>query len=156
MTPHEHLPSDLRASLRDMWLEHDPAPDDLADRVIAALAIDQSDLDLELMEMVDAGVEHLGVRQSGTREAHQTLRFDAPGVGLLLHLGPPDENPRQITGWVEPATAYLSLESAGERTPVELDANGRFECLIDPTFATRFRLRLGDSRRTLTTPELEW
>ena len=75
---------DLLAVVRDVWERHDPVPEHLVAAMQATAAIAASDLDAELMELVERSTE-LVVTESG--------RFELTGLplGLLrLRLEPHD------------------------------------------------------------------
>ncbi len=117
----------------------DPAPTDLADGVLARLAIEDLETDYELLTLVES-VDHA----SGTRgptgvaapgdDTTVALEFAGTSYRVLLRISTVDGH-RRLDGWVVPSVPLLvSLGREGSdevRQSVESDADGRFE-LPDP------------------------
>ena len=117
----------------------DPAPADLADGVLARLAVEDLETEYELLTLVES-VDHA----SGTRgptgvaapgdDTTVALEFAGASHRVLVRISTVDGH-RRLDGWVVPAVPLLvSLGREGEaqvRQSVESDADGRFE-LADP------------------------
>src|SRR4051794_350132 len=92
---------DLLAGIRAHWESRDPVPDHLVARLqtVAALAASDTDLDIELMLLVERTEELAGAR--GTSTSAYTLRYAHDGVDLLLRVSSDGASSR-IDGWVVP------------------------------------------------------
>ena len=122
-----------------LYASLDPAPADLADGVLARLAIEDLETDYELLTLVES-VDHA----SGTRgptgvaapgdDTTVALEFAGTSHRVLLRISTVDGR-RRLDGWVVPSVPLLvSLGHEGDdltRQSVESDADGRFE-LPDP------------------------
>src|SRR6478735_12040568 len=86
--------------VRTVWQRHDPVPDHLVARMQAAAALAASDLDLELMELVERSTELVGAR-GGTA---YTLRFVHGETDLLLRVAV-DGDVSRVDGWIVPPRA---------------------------------------------------
>ena len=77
---------DLLAGIRAYWESRDPVPDGMTARLqaAAALAASDTDLDMELMLLVERTEELAGARGASTTA--YTLRFAHEGVDLLLRV----------------------------------------------------------------------
>ena len=119
----------------------DPAPADLADGVLARLAVEDLETEYELLTLVER-VDHA----SGTRgptgvaapgdDTTVALEFAGTSYRVLVRISTVDGH-RRLDGWVVPAVPLLvslgPADDAGHlaRQSVESDADGRFE-LADP------------------------
>ncbi len=113
----------------------DPAPADLADGVLARLAVEDLETDYELLTLVER-VDHA----SGTRGVAEavapgddtavTLEFAGTSYRVLVRISAVDGH-RRLDGWVVPAVPLrVALGPEGDarlRQSVESDADGRFE-----------------------------
>src|SRR3954452_12090372 len=97
---------DLLAGVRTYWESADPPPAGMVARLqtAAALAASDTDLDLELMLLVERTEELAGARGASTTA--YTLRFAHDGVDLLLRISSDGGAPR-IDGWVVPPSPVL-------------------------------------------------
>lgn len=122
--------------LERMWTESDPVPDGLVDRmralVAAETALADTDLDYELMMLIERSTELAGTRGAGT--AAYTLRFGSDGLDLLVRAGGGNGGTTtRIDGWIVPPApvtvrATRIDDPAGEQSwEVAVDAQGRFE-----------------------------
>ncbi len=95
---------DLLAGVRAYWESHDPVPEGMTARLqaVAALAASDTDLDLELMMLVERTDELAGARGASTTA--YTLRFAHDGVDLLLRVSG-DGTSSRIDGWVVPPSS---------------------------------------------------
>jgi len=131
----------LLDALAVLYAALDPAPADLADAVLARLAVEDLETDYELLTLVES-VDHA----SGTRgptgvaapgdDTTVALEFAGTSHRVLVRISTVDGH-RRLDGWVVPAVPLLvSLGREGEgedvaRQSVESDADGRLE-LPDP------------------------
>ena len=142
---------DLLDVVRRVHEERDPVPDDLVARMQAAAAVAASDLDAELvglMELVDRSDELVGAR--GT--AAYTLRFVHGETDLLVRVAVDDGRSR-IDGWVVPAEPMTVR--AGDRAATVSDT-GRFELTGLPLGLLRLSLEPHDlARPGFSTPTFE-
>lgn len=130
--------------VRRAWDEHDPVPGDLVARMQAVVAAEDAvadtDLDYELMLLVERSGELTGVR--GT--AAYTLRFSSDDVDLLLRAVPDAEGGSRLDGWIAPGTAMsvraVAVPDSGEAWEAHAGPDGRFELVGLP--AGMYRLFL--------------
>ena len=145
---------DLLGVVRDVWSDRDPVPDHLVAAMQAAAAVAASDLDLELLELVERSTELVGARGSTA----YTLRFVHGDTDLLLRIAVDGERSR-IDGWVVPAEPMTIRALPGEQ-PTPYDAvvseSGRFELTDLPLGLLRLRLEPHDTTRAaFATPTFE-
>lgn len=144
----------LLAIVRDVWEKNDPAPDHLVAAMQATAAIAASDLDVELMELVERSTELAGVRGSTA----YTLRFVHGDTDLLLRVAV--DGPRsRVDGWIVPPEPMTVRAIAGTE-PTSHDAvvsdSGRFELTDLPLGMLRLRIEPHDtSRPAFATPTFE-
>lgn len=131
------------ADLREMWERVDPMPADLPDRVIAAIAAD--DLDLELLTFTAA--ESLAVRGEA-----QVLECSTDELTLVVWISDEPDGTRRIDGWTEGVEEVTLLGGSDSRSAVVTGA-GRFE--FDDLPSGPVRLRLRTPRRGFKTTEFE-
>ena len=140
--------------VREAWEDRDPPPEHLIARMQAAAAFAASDLDVELMELVERSTELAGVRGSTA----YTLRFVHGDTDLLLRIAVDGEKSR-VDGWVVPPEPMTIRALPGE-DPSTLDAvvseSGRFELTGLPLGLLRLRLEPHDTGRpAFATPTFE-
>lgn len=115
----------LLARLRHLWETIDPAPDDLADRVLFALELEDLDTDFELLRLTERGDALAGTRAGAASASRVThITFASANVSVMLAVGPAGSAPadgqldgRRIDGWIAPAAA-----SGWSRTPTPASA----------------------------------
>ncbi|MEP9363005.1 hypothetical protein ABLE68_08590 [Nocardioides sp. CN2-186] len=144
----------LLSIVRDVWDRHDPVPAGLVTSMQAAAAIAASDLDVELMELVERSTELAGAR--GTTA--YTLRFVHGDTDLLLRIAVDGDRSR-VDGWIVPAEPMTIRALPGD-SPSAHDAvtteSGRFELTDLPVGLLRLRLEPHDtSRPAFATPTFE-
>src|SRR6478736_10528259 len=136
---------DLLAIVRDVWEQRDPVPGHLVHTMQAATAIAASDLDVELMELVERTTELAGAR--GTTA--YTLRFVHGDTDLLLRIAVDGDRSR-VDGWIVPAEPMTIRALPGD-SPSAHDAvtteSGRFELTDLPVGLLRLRLEPHDTSR---------
>lgn len=145
----------LLGVVRDAWDRHDPVPDHLVPAMQAAAAMAASDLDVELMELVEQATELAGARGGASS---YTLRFVHGDTDLLLRIAVDGERSR-VDGWVVPAEPMTVRVLPGEE-PHPLAAvvtdSGRFELTDLPLGLLRLRLEPHDaSHPAFATPTFE-
>lgn len=144
----------LLAIVRDVWEKHDPPPEHLVHSMQAVAAMAASDLDVELMELVERSTELAGVRGSTA----YTLRFVHGDTDLLLRVAV--DGPRsRVDGWIVPPEPMTVRAIAGTE-PSSHDAvvsdSGRFELTDLPLGMLRLRIEPHDtSRPAFATPTFE-
>src|SRR6478736_7539254 len=144
----------LLSIVRDVWDRHDPVPASLITSMQATAAIAASDLDVELMELVERTTELAGAR--GTTA--YTLRFVHGDTDLLLRIAVDGDRSR-VDGWIVPPEPMTVRAIAGTE-PASHDAvvsdAGRFELTDLPLGMLRLRIEPHDtSRPAFATPTFE-
>ena len=145
---------DLLRIVRDVWEQHDPVPEHLVAAMQAATAIAASDLDVELMELVERSTELVGVRGSTA----YTLRFVHGDTDLLLRVAVDGDRSR-VDGWIVPPEP-MTVRALTGTEPANHDAvvsdSGRFELTGLPLGMLRLRIEPHDtSRPAFATPTFE-
>ena len=147
---------DLLAGIRTYWESHDGVPTGMVARLqtAAALAASDTDLDMELMLLVERTEELAGARGASTTA--YTLRFAHDGVDLLLRISTDGTNPR-IDGWVVPPSPITVLVLRDDDTLGTLDVGdtGRFELPDLTSGMLRLRLEPADGSTPFVTPAFE-
>ena len=148
---------DLLDVVRRVWEQRDPVPDELVARMQAAAALAASDLDLELMELVDRSTELAGARGATA----YTLRFVYGDTDLLLRIAVEGEVSR-VDGWIvppQPMTVHaIRTAPNGREDSVVSDVgdSGRFVLADLPVGQLQLRLEPRDhSRVAIATPAFE-
>ena len=144
----------LLGIVRDVWERQDPVPDHLVAAMQAAAALAASDIDVELMELVDRATELVGARGSSS----YTLRFVHGDTDLLLRVAVDGDRSR-VDGWVvppEPMTVRALPEQTPARHAAVVTDTGRFELTDLPLGLLRLRLEPHDATRpAFATPTFE-
>lgn len=147
---------ELLAGVRAHWEAADPVPDGMVARLqtAAALAASDTDLDLELMLLVERTQELAGARGSSTTA--YTLRFAHEGVDLLLRISS-DERGSRIDGWVVPPSPITVsvLRESDVLATLEVGDTGRFELPDLAPGMLRLRLEPADGTTPFVTPAFE-
>ncbi|WP_454778592.1 carboxypeptidase regulatory-like domain-containing protein [Georgenia muralis] len=115
--------AELLELLRAEWERRDPPAEDLADRVILALAL--ADLDAELARL-EAEVDlPVGARAA---EPTRSLTFTSEHASVMVTLTPRTAGRFRLDGWVAPAFAgQVELRRAGDGDDrAAVDDDGRF------------------------------
>jgi hypothetical protein len=145
----------LLVQLRDMWTAADPAPVDLAERVLFTLELE--DLEFELLRLYEA-VEPVGAR--GTETA-RTVTFTSESVTVMLTLSEAGQQSRRLDGWIAPAAPLrLELRTTRGSQHAHADPDGRFafdnaptgliQLVLHPTEGTDLQLT-----RPVVTPAIQ-
>jgi hypothetical protein len=140
--------------VRGMYERHDPVPEHLVAAMQAAAAMAASDLDLELMTLVEHSTELVGARGSTS----YTLRFVHGDTDLLLRIAV-DNGRSRVDGWIVPAEPMTIRALPGE-DPITHEAvvsdSGRFALTDLPVGLMRLRLEPHDGARpAFATPTFE-
>ena len=147
---------DLLGGVRGFWESRDPVPAGLVARlqVAAALAASDTDLDLELMLLVERTEELAGARGAAT--AAYTLRFTREGVDLLLRISTDGATPR-VDGWVVPPSPVAVTVLRDEETLATfvVGDTGRFDLPDLTPGMLRLRLEPTDGSTPFVTPAFE-
>jgi hypothetical protein len=152
--------SQLYAGIRAYWEFHDQVPDDMVARLqaAAALAASDTDLDIELMLLVERTEELAGTRGAST--AAYTLRFAHDGVDLLLRVST-EGSASRIDGWVVPPSpiALVVQRDSGagwsDDATLEVGDTGRFELPDLTPGMLRLRLEPTEGSTSFMTPAFE-
>ena len=136
----------LLVGIKKMYSELDPVPEGLTERVLIALAVDDLELEYELLTMVHRSQQLAGVR--GGDDQKLVMEFTAAGITVMLRISPVDAGHRRIDGWVTRTadakgelvelTASLWQEAGTATSPV--GSHGRFEFANVPSGLTRLDL----------------
>ena len=151
--PIPHADAELFSKLRDLWENIDPIPEDLTDRIVAAVAIDDLNREWELLSLVeDAAVA--GVRGG---DAPRTLQFGDGETSVLLHISDTEDGRRRIDGWVDADVLAVRLEAGDREHTAGPSPAGRFAFDAIPTGPARVRLvtKAGDGVREFVTPQFD-
>ena len=140
--------------VRDVYERHDPVPEHLVAAMQAAAAMAASDLDVELMTLVEHSTELVGARGSTS----YTLRFVHGDTDLLLRIAV-DNGRSRVDGWIVPAEPMTIRALPGE-DPITHEAvvsdSGRFALTDLPVGVLRLRLEPHDTARpAFATPAFE-
>ena len=151
----------LLVAIKRMYSELDPVPDGLTERVLVALAVDDLELEYELLTLVHRSQQLAGVR--GGDDQKLVMEFTGPGVTVLLRVSPADKGHRRIDGWVtrntegsagqSELTASLWQEAGSHSAPV--GAHGRFEFAAAPAGLSRLELTSSDGESAFRTTLFE-
>jgi hypothetical protein len=127
----------LLEAVARLYAAYDPAPDDLADGVLARLAVEDLEDEWEqltLVERVDlaAGVRSAEDAVTEGDDSTVALEFAGTSYRVLVRISTVDGH-RRIDGWVVPAVPMkIFLGPPGDalshtRQSIESDEDGRFE-----------------------------
>lgn len=139
-------------ALRQMWESIDPAPVDLADQMIAAIATEELDTEYELLTLVRRTSELVGTRSA---DHSLTVEFAYADVTVLIRVSDgADPDTRRLDGWLSPAAdGQIRLAHGTTEFTAELTA-GRFEIDGVPAGLVRIWFDVQD-RDDLGTPTFE-
>jgi len=112
----------LYERLREMWQSVDPPPVDLADRMVAAVAVEDLSRDYALLTLVE-GSAPAAVR--GVADT-ATLQFSDGETNVLLHVTVAEDGSRRVDGWVDAEALAIRLVQDDRDWPARPDQNGRF------------------------------
>ncbi|MCT9819145.1 hypothetical protein N3K63_02465 [Microbacterium sp. W1N] len=145
--------ADLWRALRGTWEAADPAPADLAERMIAAVAAADLSREFALLVLVDSDAT-AAVR--GDAEM-LTLQFSDGTTSVLVHVTSDSGRRRRLDGWVDGAAreAHLVIEGDDLSAPV-VDGRFAFDDVESGIVRLRFALAAtSDGPAELLTPRFE-
>ncbi|MBO0980779.1 hypothetical protein [Microbacterium sp. SD291] len=144
----------LFARLRETWEAADPVPDDLVDRMVAAVAVEDLSRAYELLTLVEA--TPLAVVRGETDTA--TLQFSDGQTSVLLHVTATEDGSRRVDGWVDAEALAIRLAQGERDWPAVAGEHGRFQFDSIPAGVSRLRIvvRGGDGDlHEFQTPQFE-
>jgi hypothetical protein len=127
----------LLEAVSRLYADIDPAPDDLADGVLARLAVEDLEDEYELLTLVEhvdltAGVRSAKDAVTDGDDATVALEFAGTSYRVLVRISTVDGH-RRLDGWVVPAVPvriFLGPQGdalAHSRQSARADEDGRFE-----------------------------
>lgn len=149
---------ELLDAVARVWEKVDPAPDDLADGVLARLAV--QDLEYELLTLVEGDEALAGVRSATMLRAPDetgtwSLEYLGPGFRVQLRISRRNRQAR-LDGWVSPPQPMVVMLSSVLRKGTVLEAqvsdSGRFEFPVAPSGACRMTFVTEAPGRPQATP----
>ena len=128
----------LLRSVAELYAALDPAPDDLADGVLARLAVQDLESEFELFTLVqtvdtDAGTRHSPGPTEPETSVSVALEFAGSTYRVLVRVSDSTDGQRRLDGWVVPALpmrVFLGPQGdalAHTRQSAYADREGRFE-----------------------------
>jgi hypothetical protein len=125
----------LLQAVAGLYAELDPAPEDLADGVLARLAVQDLETEFELFTLVQAVDTTAGTRQDDPPETNASVALEFAGstYRVLVRISDTDDGGRRLDGWVVPMLpmrVFLGPEGdalAHTRQSAYADREGRFE-----------------------------
>ena len=129
---------ELLAAVAGLYADLDPAPGDLADGVLAKLAVQDLETEWELLTLVERVDTRAGIRSAshgGEPETSSTVALEFAGTTyrVLVRISTSDDGTRRLDGWVVPALpmrVFLGPQGdalAHTRQSAYVDRDGRFE-----------------------------
>jgi hypothetical protein len=126
---------ELLHSVAGLLADLDPAPADLADGLLARLAVQDLETEFELFTLVQQVDVRLGTRQDAEPETSSTVALEFAGstYRVLVRISDTGDSGRRVDGWVVPALSlrvFLGPQGddlAHTRQSAYADREGRFE-----------------------------
>lgn len=143
------MSDELLARLRAAAVEIDPVPTDLADRMIAAVAVADLSREYALLTLIENA--EAAVRGDGDTT---TLQFSDGSSMVLLHISRTGRGTRRVDGWATDA-AEVRLTQGDRTWTAAPDAQGRFAFDDVPAGLSRVLLTPVGDGRDLLTPQFE-
>lgn len=140
----------LLAQLRAALEEIDPVPADLADRMVAAVAVADLSREYALLTLIE-GIES-PVR--GDAET-TTLQFGDGTATVLLHVSRTESGRRRIDGWVDADASEVRLIQGDRARSTAPGDHGRFAFDEVPPGLCRVQLVTAGDAKDLLTPQFE-
>ncbi|KAA9107884.1 hypothetical protein [Microbacterium rhizomatis] len=144
----------LFARMRSLWETVDPAPADLIDRMVAAVAVQDLSREYALLTLVD-GVQLAAVRGEADTA---TLQFGDGETNVLVHVTATEGGGRRVDGWVDAPTLAIRLLQGDREWTAEPGEHGRFAFDDVTPGVSRIRLVVrgpGDEMHEFQTPQFE-
>jgi len=153
----------LLEAVARLYAEYDPSPDDLAEGVLARLAVEDLEDEWELLTLVERVDLAAGVRSAENAvpdgdDATVALEFAGTSYRVLVRISTVDGH-RRIDGWVVPAVPMkVFLGPPGDalahsRQSADSDEDGRFEFSAPPAGEARLWLLPQAGDRTSDQPD---
>lgn len=143
------MSDELLARLRAAAVEIDPVPADLADRMIAAVAVADLSREYALLTLIENA--EAAVRGDGDTT---TLQFSDGSSMVLLHISRTGRGTRRVDGWATDA-AEVRLTQGDRTWTAAPDAQGRFAFDDVPAGLSRVLLTPVGDGKDLLTPQFE-
>ena len=143
----------LFARMRAMWQDIDPAPADLVDRMVAAVAVEDLSREYALLTLVTGD---LAAVRGDTDTA--TLQFSDGTTSVLVHVTVTEDGARRIDGWVDAAALAIRLVQSEREWSTDAGEHGRFAFDSVPAGVSRLRLVVRDAdgdMHDFQTPQFE-
>jgi hypothetical protein len=126
---------ELLRAIADLYTDADPTPADLADGVLARLAVQDLETEFELFTLVQPLDTRLGTRFDAEPETSSTVALEFAGstYRVLVRIADTDEDGRRLDGWVVPALPMRVFLGPPGDAPTDVrqsayaDREGRFE-----------------------------
>ena len=126
---------ELLHAVARLYAQHDPAPHDLADGVLARLAVQDFEAEFELFTLVQPVDTGAGTRRGDEPETNASVALEFAGstYRVLVRISDADDGARRLDGWVVPALpmrVFLGPQGdalARTRQSAYADREGRFE-----------------------------
>ncbi|WP_345752377.1 hypothetical protein [Microbacterium rhizophilus] len=140
------------AALKRMWERADGPPADLAERMIAAVAVD--DLTREYALLTEVSADRAAVR---TEQERLTLQFSDESTSVLLHVSATESGSRRVDGWSEPSVLAARLSQDAREWAAVLGEEGRFafDDVAPGLSAVRLIVRMDGELKEFITPQFE-
>ncbi|WP_345802844.1 hypothetical protein AAIB33_07105 [Microbacterium sp. AZCO] len=127
--------------LREAWQEADPVPADLADRMVAAVAVEDLSREYALLTLVEGSAPAAVRGEADTA----TLQFSDGETNVLLHVTATEDGSRRIDGWVDAAPLAIRLVQGDRDWGASADEHGRFAFDSIPPGVSLLRLVVSGS-----------
>jgi hypothetical protein len=147
------MSASLLDSLSHLWELQDPVPPDLADRVLIALAVDDLDVEYELLDLTERNTRLVGAR---SREDVLTFTFESTDLSMVLRVSSTGSDTCRVDGWVSPPREMtVTATQAGTSVEAHVVDAGRFEFPELKSGPTRFLLHPESPTTNLVTPAVD-
>jgi len=151
---------ELLSMVADLYAALDPAPIDLADGVLARLAVEGLESEYQLLTLVERVDTLAGTRAQGEPETSATVALEFAGTTyrVLVRISDGEDGHRRLDGWVVPALPMRVFlgppgdDRAHARQSAYADRDGRFEFPQATTGEVRLWLLPQGGRGDVTVP----
>lgn len=143
----------LFARLRAVWEQVDPAPADLVDQMVAAVAVEDLTREYALLTLVEGSLA--AVRGEADTA---TLQFSDGTTTVLLHVTVTEDGGRRVDGWVDASALAIRLSQGEHEWAAEAGEHGRFAFEEVTPGVARLRMVVRDAggeMRDFQTPQFE-
>lgn len=142
--------AELLALIRTAADELDPPPSDLADRMIARIAVENLSREYALLTLIDDVPS--AIRGDGETT---TLQFSDGSSSILLHVAHTARDRRRVDGWVDAGAVEVRLDQGARTWTTVPDEKGRFAFDGIPPGLSSVRLVTAGDQQDLLTPQFE-